>query len=65
MNDTAKPKSGRETKEQRWEPPPRQWIKLNFDGAYDEGIGEGAYAIIARNHEGLRRSKAFKGTFDY
>lgn len=37
----------------KWEPPPMDWFKINFDGAVFQEKGEAGLGIIIRNDHGL------------
>jgi ribonuclease HI len=42
-------KQGRTREQTTWEPPPHGWIKVNVDGAFDQGSGVGGVGVIIRN----------------
>ena len=37
----------------KWEPPPLDWVKINFDGAIFQAKGEAGLGAIIRNNHGL------------
>ena len=37
----------------KWEPPPMDWFKINFDGAVFQEKGEAGLGIIIHNDHGL------------
>ncbi|KAH1122211.1 hypothetical protein J1N35_005371 [Gossypium stocksii] len=36
-----------------WSYPPREFVKINFDGAYDATHQKSALGVVVRNEEGL------------
>ncbi|PPR91186.1 hypothetical protein GOBAR_AA29500 [Gossypium barbadense] len=53
LNGPEKEKSVREEEHKRWTQPPSEFVKINFDGAYDSTHQQSASRVVARNTEGI------------
>ncbi|XP_059069835.1 uncharacterized protein LOC131859787 [Cryptomeria japonica] len=42
-----------EKEEVKWEPPTKEWIKINFDGASRGNLGTSGVGVVARNDKGV------------
>ncbi|KAG8500865.1 hypothetical protein CXB51_002873 [Gossypium anomalum] len=49
--ETRRSIKGKETR--KWSDPPREFVKINFDGAYNETHHKSASGVVVKNEEGL------------
>ena len=57
-------RSGRAGQEDKWEPPPTGWIKLNVDGSFVQQLGGAGVGVIARDNKGHIILSAWRVIFE-
>ncbi|KAA3465420.1 Zinc finger, CCHC-type [Gossypium australe] len=52
LNGTVEETTKIQSEVSRWKPPPRQFVKINFDAAYNDSFCQAAVGVVARDGKG-------------